>query len=371
MADIPEQNDQPETGEEATEPTHRVTKVLIGVIVVLLFWYLVADRLTPYTASARFQAFVIPVVPDVSGYIEEIPVGKYSIAEVGDVILRIDSQRFELAVRSAEAALEVAGQEVGAGTAGVASATARVTEAQVALEEARVQGQRIIALEPRALVSRAQADDARAQIATAEARLSTAQAELEREKQALGAEGESNPRVQLALANLAEAQLDLARTTIKAHTRGFVGSLYIDEGSFATAGQPVTTFITLNDFWIDAYFTENNLGRMTPGDKVEIVFDAYPGRVFAGKVKKLSPGVSTGKKIDLGDLSVAQKSGGWLRSPQRFPVVIETTDYEHTDDGGLRHNSQVDVIVYANDGFFWNLLGKIWIRLISLLSYAY
>ena len=352
--------------------TYRATKIMLVIIALIFIWYLVADRLTPYTASARTQAFVIQVVPDVSGYIQEIPVSKYTLAQTGDTLLQIEPQRFELAVRSAEAALEVAGQEVGAGTAGIANATARVTQAQVALDEARTQAQRIFTLEERGVMSRAQGDEARSIVASSEAELEAAQAELRRQQEALGVEGEENPRIRFAQAQLEEARLNLARTTIRAHTPGYIGSLYLDEGAFATAGQPVMTFISLQDFWIEAWMTENNLGRVQPGNKVEISFDALPGKIFHGKVKKTAPGVSTGKKTDLGELSVAQKSGGWLRSAQKFAVVIETTDYESSlDTIRLRHNSQADVIIYTGDGWFWNSLAKAWIRLMSLLSYAY
>jgi multidrug resistance efflux pump len=353
--------------------TYRTTKVMLVIIALIFIWYLISDRLTPYTASARLQAFVIQVVPDVSGYIQEIPVSKYALAETGDTLLQIEPRRFELAVQLAEAALAVAGQELGAGTAGVASATAGVTQAQVAFDESRSQAQRIFTLEERGVMSRAQGDEARSIVASSDAVLKAAKAELERQKQALGVQGEDNPRIRYALAQLEEARLNLARTTIKAHTPGYVGSLYIDEGTFATAGQPVMTFISLQDFWIEAYMTENNLGRVRSGNKVEIAFDAFPGKIFHGKVKKTAPGVSTGKKTDLGELSVAQKSKGWLRSSQSFAVVIETTDYDFTQEGilSLRHNSQADVIIYTGDGWFWNPLGKLWIRLMSLLSYAY
>jgi multidrug resistance efflux pump len=349
------------------------TKIMLIVVFVLLIWYLVADRLTPYTASARLQTFVIPVVPEVSGYITEIPVAKFNLAKTGDTLLKIDPRQYELSVRMAEAALEVAGQDVGAGTAGVAAATADLTEAQVALNEARVQAQRVFVLEQKGVMSRAQGDQARSVVSTGEARLIGAEAELERQKEALGPQGESNPRVQYALAQLEQARLDLANTEINANTTGYIGSLYIDEGAFANSGQPVMTFISLNDFWIEAYMTENNLGRVKPGDKVEIAFDAFPGKIFHGKVKKTAPGVSTGKTTDLGELSTAKKTGSWLRSAQRFSVIIETTDYDRSIErvSGLRHNSQVDVIIYTGDGFFWNTLGKLWIRLMSIMSYAY
>jgi multidrug resistance efflux pump len=171
--------------------------------------------------------------------------------------------------------------------------------------------------------------------------------------------------------------LNLARTTIKAPSRGYIGGLKIDEGTYANAGQPAMTFISVDDIWIEAFMTENNLGRIELGDKVELAFDAFPGQIFEGKVKSVAVGVSTGKAINLGDLPTVEKTRGWLRDPQRFPVVIETTNYNHdvvtvlAGGRGLRLNSQVDVIVYTGDHFFWNTLGKFWIRLVSWFSYAY
>ena len=46
--------------------SYRATKIMLVVVCLLFVWYLFADRMTPYTASARMQAFVIPVVPEVS-----------------------------------------------------------------------------------------------------------------------------------------------------------------------------------------------------------------------------------------------------------------------------------------------------------------
>ena len=55
----------------------RLTTLILLIIIALLFiWYMVADRLTPFTASARMQAYVVAVVPDVSGFITEVPVKK-------------------------------------------------------------------------------------------------------------------------------------------------------------------------------------------------------------------------------------------------------------------------------------------------------
>ena len=60
----------------------------------------------------------------------------------------------------------------------------------------------------------------------------------------------------------------------------------------------------------------------------------------------------------------------WLRDEQRFPVTIdfEAGDLEPSD---LRVGSQASVIVYTGDNWIMNSLGKLYIRVNALLSYAY
>jgi multidrug resistance efflux pump len=373
-AKMSEDSDDNISAAPPSKDTHRTTRIFLIIVAVLMIWYVVSDRLTPYTAAARVQAYVIPIVPDVSGYIEDIPIQQYQLAEPGDKLLQIETRRFELALRQADAALQVAGQEVGGGTEAVTSAAAQLTLARVDLDVARTQAARLFTLEEKGIVPRAKGDQARAVVASREAKVGAAEAELARVKKTLGVEGRKNPRIQLALARLEEAQLNLARTTLTAPGRGMVGSMYLDEGAFAPAGQPVMTFISLDDYWIDAYFSENNLGRVDIGDEVEIAFDVFPGRIFSGKVKKIAPGVSTGKKTDLGSLSSADKTSGWLRSPQRFSVIIEPTRNEElieVEYQGVRLNSQADVVVYTGEHWFWNSLAWLWIRFVSLMSFLY
>jgi multidrug resistance efflux pump len=363
-------------GDSGTEQRNvRITTLILLVIIALLFaWYLVADRLTPYTASARLKVYVVQIVPDISGYIAEIPVRKNQLVPAGDPLLIIEKIRFENAVELAEADLELAGQEVGANTASVATAAANLAAQRTRLEEAQVQGARILALAKKGVISQAQADTTRATIKSAKAGVSAAESELERTRQTLGAGDKlDNPRARRALAALEEARLNLSRTTVKAPSRGYIAALKLDVGAYATAGQPTMSFISSSNIWIEAYMTENNLGNIKLGDKVELAFDAFPGEIYEGKIKSLPTGVSTGKKTDYGDLSTAEKSRSWLREPQRYPLLIETTNYEYgeVEEHGLRLNSQVDVIVYTGDNHFWNTLGGFWIRLMSLLSYAY
>ena len=144
----------------------------------------------------------------------------------------------------------------------------------------------------------------------------------------------------------------------------------VDQGNFAAAGAPLMTFIAIHDVWVRADLTENNLGNVDVGDKVELTFDVQPGRVYRGRVRNTGLGVQVDTNA-LGTLPAIENSRSWLRDAQRFPVVIEFDRVEGLENLGLRVGSQVSVVVYTGDGRFMNLLGKMYIRIHAILSYAY
>jgi multidrug resistance efflux pump len=229
------------------EPVQRLALTVVALCALLLVWYLVADRLTPYTTNGRVKGFVVSIVPEVSGYVAAVGVHKNDMVDAGQTLLQIDTRRFELAEDSARAALDLAGQDVGASTAGVDAAVAHVAEARTRFETVSARAQRVIGIEDTGAVAGAEVDQARAEIEQARAQLEKAEAELERARQQLGQEGGNNPRTRAAVAALEQARLDLSRTTIIAPSRGLISGLQIDEGHYARAGEPLMTFMAIEE----------------------------------------------------------------------------------------------------------------------------
>jgi multidrug resistance efflux pump len=362
----PKQNQQPLPGQD---PVKRITRKALYIIAIVFIWYIAADRLAPWTDQARVQAYIVPVVSQVSGRVIEINVGKDQIMEQGEVLLKIDPTDYELAVENAEINLEIAGQEIGAGTANVTTAQAKVIEASANLDHLKAQSRRVLELEEKQIYSKARGDKARAAVVKAEAQLESAKSELEKAKQALGAKGNENAKIRSAIAKLKKAQLDLARTTILAPSHGGITNLKIDEGHFASAGAPLMTFIQIEDVWVKASLRENSMAHIKPGTPVDIALDSSPGDIFKGKVSSLGFAVSHEKGGSIGELETIETSAGWLRDAQRFPVYITFVD--DSSRGKLRLGGQADVQFYSTDNWLINSLGWLWIRILSWLSYIY
>lgn len=352
------------------DPVRRFVWILITLIVVLFIWYVAADRVAPWTDQARVQSWVIPITPKVSGKVTKVAVVKDQVVKAGDLLAKIDPEKYELAVLRAEAALEIAGQSVGAATASVNTAQATLVETKAKLQEYEVQVARIESVEKKGAVSKAVADSARAERAKARAQVGRAEAELDKAKQELGVEGNNNPKVREALAALRQARIDLTDTTIIAPTNGGITNLKIDKGYYAKAGVPLMTFVAFDDVWLQANFRENSVANIQIGDPAEIVLDMMPGRIFKGSVSSRGFAVKPPSYGAAGEAVTVKAHSGWLRDAQRFPVTIQFDDENAV---GYRFvGGQADVQIYSQQSNrVLNGLGWLWIRLLSWLSYAY
>ena len=91
--------------------------ILLVLLIALFGWYLIADRLTPITSQARVRAYVVPIVPQASGYVADVSVEDNSLVEAGQEMMTTDQRPYKLALETAQANLDLAGQSVGANTA--------------------------------------------------------------------------------------------------------------------------------------------------------------------------------------------------------------------------------------------------------------
>jgi multidrug resistance efflux pump len=349
--------------------------VILALIVFSLGWYLLSDRFTPYTDQARVQGYVVGVAPQVAGSVTDVWVSNNEAVEEGQRLFRIDPAQYQIAVDTAKSNLESAFRQVGAGNAAVESARANLRAAEaneVRAEQDTSRLEKLYSGDP-GTISMRRLESSRASRDQARARVTAAKADIQRAiEQKGGEDDEDNAILKAAQSAVADAELDLAHTVVTASTRGLITDLRAEVGQFAGTGSPVVTLISMHDVWIRAEFTENNLGQLRTGNDVEILFDSLPGQVFTGTVRSVGFGVNSGSTQPAGTLPNVDNDRDWLRQSQRFPVTIEF-DAMQSDElfRQLRIGGQASVIVYSDGHGFLKLLGKIYIRLMSVFSYAY
>ena len=359
----------------AAEATRKGGIFVLLVILLSLVWYLLADRYTPYTSQARVQGFVIGVAPKVAGVVTEVFVRNNQEVETDEPLFQIDTSQYEIALEKARSDLESAHRQVDAGSATVESARAALRSAEANEVKARKDLDRLTRLREQdpGTISVRRLEQSQASLDSAVARVAKAESDIQAAIEKMGGEDEAdNATLKSARTAVEKAELDLSNTLVRASAAGRITDLQTDVGLYAGTGAPVLTLISVSDVWINAEFTENNLGHMEEGGEVAILFDSIPGSVFSGRVRTIGLGVSAGSEHPPGTLPTVQNSRDWLRQAQRFPVLIDIDRSQFAElDGHLRIGGQVSVVSYSEGSGFLNLLGSLYIRLMSWLAYAY
>jgi HlyD family secretion protein len=230
----------------------------------------------------------VQVGSQVSGQVKEIFVDYNSVVKKGDVIARIDPQSFELRVNQAMGDLEASRATEMTQRANVNALQAEVSRAQVALAEAERNLKRNQMLVEKGFVSTAALETSQSAVAIASEQVKTAQAQR--------AVGDAQVRNGMALVKqreslLAQARVDLERTTIRAPVDGIVISRSVDAGQTVAASlqAPVLFVIARNltDMQVEASIDEAEIGRVAIGQEATFTVDSFPGRTFRGKITQV------------------------------------------------------------------------------------
>ncbi len=159
----------------------------------------------------------------------------------------------------------------------------------------------------------------------AEATVQAEEALLEQVKAALQTQAQQVNRRQ---ADVNLAQLNLSYTKIYAPSKGYVTKKSVEIGNQVRPGQPLMAVVSLDDVYIVANYKETKVRNIRPGQRVKIKVDAYPDKVFWGKVQSIMAG--TGAVFSL--FPPENATGNYVKVVQRIPVKIvldKGTDTEH------------------------------------------
>ncbi|HEX8288400.1 MAG TPA: HlyD family secretion protein [Pyrinomonadaceae bacterium] len=117
---------------------------------------------------------------------------------------------------------------------------------------------------------------------------------------------------------VAKAELDLSYTKIYAPEDGFVTRKSVQEGQLVQPGAVLMALSKSNEIWVVANFKETQFENMRVGQPVEIKVDAYPSKIFRGRIESFQAG--TGSRFSV--LPSENASGNFVKVVQRIPVKI-------------------------------------------------
>ncbi|KIU52781.1 MULTISPECIES: HlyD family secretion protein [Pseudomonas] len=230
---------------------------------------------TPWTRDGRVRADIINVAADVPGYVVDVPVRDNQLVKKGDLLIQIDPEHYEVAVRQAQAL---------------------VASRKATWEMRKVNAHRRADMD-NLVISRENRDDASNIANSALADYQQAQAQL------------------------AAAELDLKRTRILATVDGYVTNLNVHRGDYARTGEPKMAVVDKDSFWVYGFFEETKLPHVKVGDQADL--QMMSGEVLKGHVESISRGIYDRDNPESRELIAdVNPTFNWVRLAQRVPVRI-------------------------------------------------
>jgi HlyD family secretion protein len=176
--------------------------------------------------------------------------------------------------------------EIAKARAGVAQAQAEVTNARLSLKRQLALRRKDFAAQEAVDNARKAYDVSQAQLVSAREQLTYLQLKMKTDIMVAEAQ------VKQAEVQVRTLQINLDYATIRAPITGVVGAVTTQEGETVAATMSAPTFITITDLsrlQVDASVDETDIGLVEPGQNVTFVVDAYPDRIFQGRVRAVQP----------------------------------------------------------------------------------
>jgi multidrug resistance efflux pump len=315
-----------------------VTIPIVALAMIILFMNIVA----PSSSDVRAMNYVIPIVPRVTGQVTEVPIEPNRPIKKGDVLFKIDPVPFEAAVKAAEASLRGLGDQLKNAAAKKAALVPRTELAKKRVEQ-------FTALAATGAGKRADLEQAQSDLGNLESEFLAADA----------TESQAKAQIAKSEADLENAKYDLEGTTHLAPANGRVANLALRPGVRAAQLPlaPVMSFIEEDDPWVLAFYGQNELRYVEPGNEAEIFLKMYPGRIIKCKVDSILWATAQGQMPISGNLP---NTAPMAAPDQRIAVrlLVEPKDRElFIAAGAIGHGA-----IYTDHGKFLHIIRRVFVR---------
>jgi RND family efflux transporter MFP subunit len=107
---------------------------------------------------------------------------------------------------------------------------------------------------------------------------------------------------------VAAARMQLEKAEVRAPFDGLLTGIKVSVGESVSVGQELFTLVDIREIRVAAMVLESEIGKMKPGQEVDLRFNAYPGKTFKGRVLAVSPVVNPEEKTCAVHISVSNPS---------------------------------------------------------------
>ncbi|MEM8645584.1 MAG: HlyD family secretion protein [Pseudomonadota bacterium] len=311
--------------------TQRKTSILRGILLGVVPIVLIVAGAAIYASGGRYvtsenayvKADIIQISPEIDGRVAEVLVRENQAVGSGQVLFRLDRRPFAIALAEAEAELAGVRHKIAAFRANYDEVLSEIESAQERVRYLTLEAMRQSKLKTTGFAAKSTQEKAEHELSMAKRSVLTSRQRKNKVVADLGGDPnlavEQHPLFLAALAKKERAELDLARTEIKAPAAGRLSKVTLQGGEHIEAGNPVFALVKTGEYWVQVNIKEVKLTHLSVGQKATVVLDAYPAVTWDAEVDSISP--ATGAEFSL--LPAQNATGNWVKVVQRVPLRLK------------------------------------------------
>jgi multidrug resistance efflux pump len=322
----------------------------------------------PFSSEGRFYFVTTPITPTVGGRVIEVPVVPNTPLKAGDVLFRIEPEKYQNAVKAKEAQLADATQAEKQLQSAAETAKKNSDAAASSRDGAKDLYDRSKPLVEKGVIAQAQFKQTEEKYFAAQSQAQAAQAEAERAAlDAAAAIQGVNTDVARIQAELDSARFDLEQTVVRAPTDGVVVQLFLRPGMYAVPMpmRPVMVFMHKEQSMFAGAFLQNSSQRIIEGAEAEVILPAVPGRFFKAKVATTGAYIPQGQLLPSGTLVDPEQIKGQGR------VIVSIEFQEDLSKFQIVPGSTGNVAIYTDHMKHLSILRKVLLRMKSWMNFIF
>nr|WP_199067210.1 HlyD family secretion protein [Chromobacterium sp. ASV5] len=326
---------------------------------------------TPSSSDVRVINYVSEIVPRVAGTVTRVAVEGNTLVKKGDTLLEIDDTPYRLRVKELEAKLadsiasaKILKQDLDSAKSQTAAAQAHLELMNKRLAEAGT-------LAKAGAGNEYDVENFRAEAKKAESALAAARSGEEKARIRLDATiGPDQASVAQIRAQLEAARYDLSSTVIRAPADGYAVNVSVRPGNYLVAMpfKPALSFVE-REQRILAFFDQNELRYVQPGDKAEIAFKTLPGQLVKARVDAIVWANGQGQLLQSGQVPNAPAEMAPAPLAQKYAVRLTLAQPNGEPAVFLPMGARGGGAIYTEKLAPLHLLRMVMIRAQSLLNY--
>ena len=255
---------------------------------------------------------------EVSGIIKTLQVEEGMHVKAGELLVELDDEEYRLELERAEASrLKVLSELLVEKRFSPDEDRQLKTDSQI-IQQAKKDFEKASELFKKGLISKKQFDKA-----SSEYELTLIESGEKKEEILAASKGLTQAEIEVK-----RARLNLEKTMIRAPFSGIITDIKISPQEHLTSGRELFTLVNISQIHVQAKVLESEIGRMRVGREVEIKFSAYPGKIFKGQTKAISPIINPEDKT--------------------CKVVIEVNNVEEQIKPGMHAEVEIPAEIHQN-----------------------